>query len=207
MTEHQTRQKKRAVLWGTGSILLLVILYYLSPLAVDSLMTFQLRKTFSEQSRLFTGPIASLGVAGEADDHFQCDDEQYTHWQTESLCQNFATYIYDVSPISKTAKDTYPRNAAAFDLLLKQQGWVPDRPGDPVSTLAGSDPYAAQNRGEGGGVPFHKNIGSIDCNLEIDFNGLSELPDPASINVNEFSCSQHIRFFMPHLTPWQATGP
>lgn len=195
---------------ATVGILVLAIIYYLSPYLVGRITTSHLRSVFAEQSRIFTEPIASLGVTGRPDTRFQCIDEQHTHWQTKVLCQNFANYAYNQSPISETAKNNYAVNAAKFDELLRQNGWVNDRPHDSVTTLVDSNPYLAQNGDQGGSVPFHKNIGLVSCNLEIDFNPLNNPDNPAapgSINVNQFSCQQTIKFFMPHPTNWHAPGP
>lgn len=202
--------RKWTALIGVAVVTALTIVYLLSPILFGRLATAHLRSVFAEQSKLMSGPIASLGVTGEPSTRFQCLDEQHTHWQTEVICQNFAVYNYNESPISAAAKNNYPSNAAKFDQLLKENGWVNDRPQDPVTTLAGSNPYSPQNAGQGGSVPFHKNIGSISCNLKINFNPLNDPNNPAApgaINVNEFSCSQNIRFFMPHFTNWQAQGP
>lgn len=202
--------RKRTVLLSIAAVFFVAIIYLLSPILGGELASSHLRSVFAEQNKIFTEPIASLGVMGEPDIHFQCTDELHTHWQTEVLCENFANYTYNQSPISRTAKASYPVNAARFDQLLKQNGWVNDRPHDPVTTLSDSNPYLSQNAGRGGSVPFHKNIGSISCNLEIDFNPLNDPNNPVApgaINVNEFSCSQNIKFFMPHLTIWQAPGP
>lgn len=202
--------QKRTALLGIAAVLVLLIAYFLSPILVGRLATSHLRNVFAEQSKLLSDPIVSLGVTGEPNTHFQCIDERHTHWQTEVICENFAVYGYNQSPISVTAKNNYAHNAAKFDQLLKENGWANDRPQDSVTSLAGSNPYSSQNGGRGGSVPFHKNIGSISCNLKIDFNPLNDPSNPVApgaINVNEFSCSQNVTFFMPHLTKWQAQGP
>ncbi len=206
----KSHSKKRRAFVAVLCILVLAIIYNLSPHLIGRVMTSDLRNAFAEQSKIFTKQIASLGITGEPDVHFQCIDEQYTHWRAELICQNFADYAYNESPISETAKDHYPVNAARFDQLLKQNGWINDRPQDAVTTLVESNPYLPQNNDQGGEVPFHKNIGSISCNLEISFNPLNNPNNPAapgSINVNEFICQQDVGFFLPSLTTWQAKGP
>lgn len=207
MAKKLIKLKRRKALLLIPCILILISLYLFSPVLVGNVSTGQLKKVFAQQSEIFTEPIASLGVTGQPTTNFQCIDELHTHWQTSLICQDFYIYPDNQSPISLTAKNNYAINAAKFDKLLKQNGWVNDRPHDPITTLAGSNPYLPQNNGLGDGVPFHKNIGSISCNLEIDFSSLSELVGPGSININGFGCSQTIKFPMPHLINWQSPGP
>jgi hypothetical protein len=102
--------------------LILIALYLFSPFLVGDVSTGQLKKVFAQQSEIFTEPIASLGVTGNPSTSFNCLDELHTHWQTEILCQDYAAYPDNQSPISLTAKNNYPVNAAKFDELLKQNG-------------------------------------------------------------------------------------
>lgn len=206
-SEETTTRKRRTSLCVIAVLILLAFAYVFGPMIVENILSFHLRSAFAEQDKLFGGLIASLGVTSQPESHFQCGDELHTHWQTEALCWDFFTYAYDQSPISTKARSDYPANAARLDSLLRQNGWVNDRPNDSVTTIAGSNPYLSRNNGIGGEVPFHKNTGSISCNLEIDFRSLDDPIAPAAINVNEFSCSQHVSFFMPHLTLWQYQGP
>jgi hypothetical protein len=200
-------RKGKTVISVLFIVVLIVVFYVLSPLVVQEVSTGHLRSVFAQQDAIFAEPIASLGITGQPSTDLQCIDELHTHWQTQVICQDFASYPYVSSSISQTASNAYPKNAAKFDELLKQNGWVPDRPHDPIVSLAASNPSLPQNGGLGGSVPFHKNIGAISCNLEIDFQGLSEPIDPGSINVNDFGCQQTITYFMPHLSAWQSSGP
>lgn len=198
---------RRRVVIISASVLFLIILYYLlGGLLISNVASTRLKSVFNQQSAIFAQPIASLGIAGSPSATFQCNDYQNTHLESYILCQDSYSYPYNPNPISTSAKNSYVSNATKFDALLKQNGWVNDRPHDAITTLVASDPYLPQNGGNGGDVPFHKNIGSISCNLEIDFEGLwfPDNPIPGSISVNEFSCQQTVKVFMPHISNWQS---
>jgi hypothetical protein len=202
-------RKRRAAGITLCIVVLLFVLYEIFPLVVTQVATGHLKSVFMQQSELLEKPISSLGIVGQPKVTLQCIDELHTHWQTQLICENFTSYPYNATPISQAAKNTYATNAAKLDQLLKQNGWVNDRPHDQITSLVASNPYAPQNGGLGGDIPFHKNIGAISCNLEIDFEGLShaDTVDPGSISVNDFGCQQTITYFMPHLTNWQSLGP
>lgn len=165
---------------------------------IELQMTAQMRSTFSQQSKLFMQPLASIGVIGHPRTLFECYNQVWTRTTTTTLCTNFLAYHYSFSPMSPSVRNSFPANAAHFDALLKQNGWVNDRPQDAVTTIAGSDPYAPGNGGLGGDVPFHKNVGDISCNMEVDVSGLKDPVSPNTVNLNTFSCSQTITFSMYH---------
>jgi hypothetical protein len=196
---------------GTLVVSLLVLallgfLYYFagSALLENPVSTGHLQTIFNEQRAIFTQPISSLGVIDTPTKTFQCIEDHTTYLATYYVCLDSYSYPYNFNPISTTAQASYPVNAAKFDTLLKKNGWVNNRPHDDTTTVAGSDPYLTQNAGVGAEVPFHKNVGAVSCNLEVDFNSLSDEADPGSINVNQFSCQQSVRLFMPHISQEQA---
>jgi hypothetical protein len=168
-----------------------------SAIAANPLSTRSLRTTFAKQATIFTKPLASLGVIGRATNSVQCVADHSARFTAYYLCLDTSIYPYNTNPISTAAQAKYSVNAAKIDLLLKQNGWINDRPHDAITTLVDSNPYLPLNGGVGAEVPFHKNIGTVSCNLEVDFNSLSGEIDPGSINVNYFSCQQKIRLFMP----------
>jgi len=194
-----------AAAWLLDSVLI--------PVICEQILSSKLRAVYSEQSKIFTPAIASLGVTAEPVPYFNCGDEYLTRWQSEVQCEAYQNYRWSFSPVSDAAKTSYPDNASKFDALLKENGWVLDRPQDKVTTIAGSSPDLVGNGGVGGQVPFHKNIGRgrdfISCNLQVDVQGYQggAAVNPAwTINVNEFSCSQHIYFFTFHLHDYQYRG-
>lgn len=167
---------------------------------IQQQQTTDLRKVFNQESSALSDAIGALGVNEPLGNHFQCIDLRVTHWQTAQQCQAFTTYPFMATPISAQAKQNLAVNAARLDELLQSRGWAPDRPQDPITTIVGSNPYTAQNGGQGGQVPFHKNIGPISCNLEIVFSDLVGFTAPGAINVNQFSCQKQIKFFAPSLS-------
>lgn len=187
--------------------------YLLIPLVCERVLSSHLREVYHEQSVIFTPSIASLGVTSQPIEYFNCGDEQLTRWQSKMLCRAYQNYSWNFSSISSAAKEAYPRNAAKFDELLRENGWTSDRPQDRITSLAESNPDLPSNGGIGGEVSFHKNIGHgknfISCNLQIDVQGYQSgiAAEPAwTINVNEFSCDQHIHFLAFHLQNYQYHG-
>jgi hypothetical protein len=201
------KQKSVIIIVLLAAILFGVPYYLLgAQIVTNPLSTGHLQQLFKQQSAIFTGPITSLGITGQPTRTFQCLDDHTTHLATYYVCLESYAYPNNTAPISTTALASYPANASTFDTLLKQNGWLNDRPRDPVTTLVDSNPYLAQNGGVGAEVPFHKNVGAVSCNLEVTFNSLSDDTSPGSIDATEFSCQQTVRLFMPHISAGETGG-
>src|SRR5581483_3060125 len=164
------------------------ILYFLlgSTIVANPASTRGLRTTFKEQGSIFIRPIASLGITGQPKASVQCVNDHTSGVMTYYLCLSAYNYPYSKIPIAPAALTNYPTNAAKFDQLLQQSGWINNQPHNSVTTLVDSNPYLPQNGGNGAELAFHKNIGTISCDMEINFNSLTGDMNPGSINVNYF---------------------
>jgi hypothetical protein len=192
-------RKPAVIIIVLSLIIILAVYYYLGQFLVDNpLSTAKVKTTFNQQSSILSTPIQSLGIVGNANANLQCVTDHETSWATYVTCIDAAHYPYTTNPITSYYQTNFPANAAKFDTLLKQNGWVNNRPHDAVTTIAASNPYLATNAGVGAEVPFHKNIGAVSCNLEVSFSSLFESIGPGSIDVNQFSCQQTIQLLMPH---------
>jgi hypothetical protein len=175
----------------------LVMLWLLNSLVVPQTVTYlktrHLKQVFAEQVSLLSSPIASLGVQGSPSTQYQCTGNQGTnHWVTKSICQTFLDYT---NSFKTGLAPSYHTNAVNFDTLLQANGWINDSPKNGrvnLTSISSVDTSAYTEMS----VPFHKNIGSISCNLDIDFGTLGSplTASTGSLNVNEFSCSQDIAY-------------
>lgn len=190
-------------------ILAALIMYALVwPWAVEQVTTRDVIDRFDHEFGLLAKPIADLGVTAEPVHHFECFKRMQTHWQAKEVCSAFVTYRFDTAAPSASTLKNYTTNANKLATILQKDGWVQDRPQDKL-TLTSINPYSSANDGEGGEMPYHKNIGPISCNLEVTFDSLNfpQNPDPGALNINGFSCSKTVQYLMPSLGAHRHYGP
>lgn len=194
------------LLTGAGVVILLSI-RQLWPLAAGHMLSSAARNAFAEESAALEGAISSVVGYDKVETVSQCGAMRITTFRTTMLCEYFYIHAYSFDEIAPNTKNALSENAKILDALLLERGWKPDRPTDEIHTVADSNPYNPNNGGYGGGVPFHKNISDVSCNLQIDFDSLHDSTDHGAINVNQFGCSQTVSFFSPNFYNWEYVGP
>lgn len=207
-TQNMIHPAKRIILILVACCGLFIVNLLLGPLAAQP-KAQRVSATYHAESTALDSAINTLGIEQNPEVISSCTISNTTHWTSTQRCATYSTYTYNDQPLSAEKQATYSQHAAKLDALLAARGWTPDRPQDTIKTLASSNPYLASNGGTGGQVPFHKNIGAISCNLEIDYNGLDSTtgPSPGALNVNQFSCQEEFSYTQFHLLTRRESGP
>jgi hypothetical protein len=187
-----------------GLIAIYLVRMLIIPSIVEGFASRHERAAFGREYSVLSGPLQKLGVPEFTDRRTECLYDAADPKSNDVYCHTFVLSNYGDQAISHEALRSFTANANSLEALLRHDGWSLDRPQDPITRLAGINPYTAANGGKGGTIPYHKNIGSISCNLDINFDGLNIAlgNTPGMLWVNEFSCSQHIhsdlvRYFTP----------
>ncbi|MDB5185182.1 MAG: hypothetical protein JWN38_990 [Candidatus Saccharibacteria bacterium] len=180
------------------TLLVLILYVFIWPTISKAAATAHLKQVSNQQMQPLLQPINALmqGVSPSVD--LECNEVSHTHTKTQLYCQNVNVYTYNSEPLSDSSRSRVVTEASLLDKTLVQNGWTADRPQDKIKTVAASIPTTSLQPLHTDGVPFHKNIGNISCNLEVTFSGPSDGISPGAINVNQFSCQQNISYFMLH---------
>ncbi|MDB5182397.1 MAG: hypothetical protein JWO47_181 [Candidatus Saccharibacteria bacterium] len=182
-------------------IILLVIYILTGPMISKAMATSHLKQVSNREMQPLLEPINALMQGAEPRRVLECGEKSHTHIKTNLFCQDVNFYKYNPEALPDSSRSRIASEAAYLDKILAQNGWTIDRPQDEIKTIEGSIPTTALQRFYGGGqVPFHKNIGAISCNLEIWFGGPTDGISPGAVNVNRFSCQQHISYPMLHIS-------
>lgn len=184
-----------------GALFLLWLIICLLPTIGQSIKTTRLHSAFVDEHKALASYVGTLVGQAEDKTNSQCYPEDQGYWQTSALCSVLTVYAYNTTATSKTISDL-KQKAHALDLQLQKQGWTIDRPQDLYKTLEQGAAYAYDKQlgpYTGVEVPYHKNIGTIRCNLRIWFEGSHDESRVPAVNVNDFRCSQDITYAAPRL--------
>ncbi len=178
----------------------LFINWFAVPQIATTLQSRHLNQVFSQQVTLLSTALMSIGIAGSPIHYDQCGVVPgTTHWITRVDCDSFNNYPYSSST---GLPSDYLANATKLDQLLQANGWINDSMKNNRVDFTSLDPVTAAQPGDID-LPFHKNIGTISCNLDVVFSSLN-YPSPlmsssGSLNINTFSCSEQMSY--PELRP------
>ena len=179
-------------------LLLLTLYAYVWPAISKAAATAHLKQVSDQQMQPLLQPVNALMQGTGPKRVLECDEVSHTYTKTQLYCQDVNVYKYNPEPLSDSSRSKVATEAALLDKALAQNGWTADRPQDKIKTVAASIPTTSLQPFHENGVPFHKNIGNISCNLEVSFSGPSDGFSPGVMNINQFSCQQNISFFMLH---------
>jgi hypothetical protein len=110
------------------------------------------------------------------------------------------------APLPASSREKVVVSAIALDKALIKNGWQADRPQDKAHTVAAAIPTFPLAAFHVVQVPFHKNVGGISCNLDVEFGGPTDGTSPGVIGINRFSCQQDISYFMLHVSNYTNQG-
>lgn len=198
--------KRRIIIMLSIPLVLFVSYAVLWPAVAERVAAYKLTRVYAEQSRPLLKPVNDLLQGAHPAAILQCDELSHSHTRVQLYCQALRVYAYSATPLPASSRAKVLDEARVLDQALKANGWTADRQQDSIKTIAASVPTSPRDEFHTGGVPFHKNIGDISCNLEVDFGGPTDGASPGTINVNRFSCQQNIAYFMPHLSNYTNTG-
>ncbi len=171
--------------------------------------TSHLRTVYQQELSPLVPYVNQLMAGQKPTQTFHCATESYTPSQTQLYCVGSVNYAYNPTPLPASARASVKAAAASLDRTLKAHGWVVDRPQDAITSVEGSLPSKPRSDGfVAGEVPFHKNIGDISCNFEVEFDGPTDGVSPGIIIPNEFSCQQNVTYADIHMGSRKRTlGP
>lgn len=193
---------ERAIFFITG-VLVVVAVAIAWPLVAQYVISTNLARIYSEQSKPLLQPVADLLGSDASTPAAECYERSHDYTQVKLDCEVGRTYTTSVKPRTDASRAEVLAKAKALDAALNAQGWVADRQQDAVKTVADAVPSAPLASFHSISVPFHKNIGSTSCNLEVFFTGPSDGVSPGMVDVNRFSCQQNASYFMPHPTVYK----
>lgn len=188
-------------------MLMVLIAYgFIWPKVNEDAATSKLSSAYSSQILPLAPTVDGLlGNTGKTTS--QCDETSHSRTRVYLYCQEFMVYAPALTPLPDASRPAVLTIASQLDQKLRQNGWTPDRPHDVVTTVRGSVPstplpsfYSSDE------VPFHKNVGTVSCNFEVDFEGPSDGISPGIILASRMSCQQNVSFFMPSTTNWVNSG-
>lgn len=180
-------------------VALLLVLLVGSPQLTLAIQTAGLKRVYDQEANAILPLVSQLAGRSTPGPNLSCTPSYYYFFSTVSNCDWSADYQYTGLPLSPDARASTVSAAARLDQLLKQRGWQLDRPGDPITTIAGSvpaEPLAPDTSSQA--VPMHKNVGPVSCNLSITFLGPTDGDSPGIV-LPQFTCRQDIRYFELHL--------
>ncbi len=123
----------------------------------------------------------------------ECDEVAHTRTKSQLYCKDTQAFKYNPVPLPDSSRSEIVTEATRLDKALVQNGWAVDRAQDTTKTIAASIPTAPVAAFHGGGVPFHKNIGDISCNLEVRFSGPTDGVSPGVITINRSRANKILR--------------
>lgn len=187
-------------------VFLIVFYAFVWPATSKAVATSHLQHVSSQELQPLIQPVSGLMQGARLKSTLECDEVSHTHTKTQLYCQNVNSYKYNQEPLADSARAKIVDEAAVLDKVLAQNGWTIDRPQDPAKTVVASIPSTPLEPFHLAGVPFHKNIGNISCNFEVEFSGPTDGISPGAININQFSCQQNVTYFMLHFTNYTNPG-
>lgn len=184
-----------------GALFLLWLIICLLPTIGQRYKTTHLHSVFVDEHTALMTYVEKLAGQSEDRTSTRCYPEDQGYFRTSAYCDELAVYTYNATANTKTI-DALKQAARTLDQQLKKQGWTIDRPQDPYKTLEQGADYAYTKQFApyvGVQIPYHKNIGSISCNLRITFGGSRSGSDVPGVSVDDFRCSQRITYIAPRL--------
>lgn len=189
---------KKAAIFLSAAALLAILYAFVWPAMGKVLAAAHLKKVSSQEMQPLIQPVSNVVQGAPPKRTVACYEESYTRTKTQLYCQDANIYPYNPEPLPDSSRSEVVAQAAVLDKTLTKNGWVIDRPQDKIKTVAESIPTEPLEPFHGDGVPFHKNIGTISCNLKVSFSGPTDGVSPGVIIIDQFSCQQNTSYFMLH---------
>jgi hypothetical protein len=195
--------RRRLAIGLISAVVVITALYIneaIVPKLVEQTTAFRLQRLQLEQDAMLGSAIRAIGVNGVPQVRSECGGSTQTHWHVSSDCRAYAYYEYHpAQPLPSNLRDMYLKNAQTLDALLLKNGWVVNRPGDKITSIAGIIPTHPLADGVGEQMSYHKVIGHTTCNFSVSFGGPTDGVSPGVVSVTGYSCSEQLSYFMPHL--------
>lgn len=206
MTKYGKKSKSKHTFIGV--LVLLLVYQFVVTQLINYSHKHRINSVFNKQVAIFTPLINDLVGQSSKETVSQCDEDSHTHFKSNVYCDSFQNYNWQFA--NDTSSQKVKISAKALDNALIQNGWSADRPQDSTKTiydLVNSDVKKLDSSTTGFSVPFHKNIGSISCNLDITISLAQDNKSISAINLNTFTCSQSFSYPRLHFDTVVSKGP